>query len=264
MSSTLYNQLGEITRINLGNGTYSTFTYYGLDNSSGYYGKPWQTKTTKPNVGDLQSLTYTWDANGNLTQRVNAVTSETEDFAYDFLDRLTAVSGAYSNSFTYNTIGNITAMNGASYTYGTKPHAVTAVASTSYAYDANGNMTTRGSQTLTWDVENRLVGVSDNGAIMSAVYDGDGNRVKKTEGGTTILYVNQYYEKKPEFRRGDHPLLPRRQGDRLPQRYQYPSTSAGPTRRHCPDCRQQWRDTRDCSLLPLRRHAHLIRNAKHR
>ena len=195
VSSTLYNQLGEVTRINLGNGTYSTFTYYGLDNSSGYYGKPWQTKTTKPNVGDLQSLTYTWDANGNLTQRVNAVTSETEDFAYDFLDRLTAVSGAYSNSFTYNTIGNITAMNGASYTYGTKPHAVTAVASTSYAYDANGNMTTRGSQTLTWDVENRLVGVSDNGAIMSAVYDGDGNRVKKTEGGTTILYVNQYYEK---------------------------------------------------------------------
>jgi RHS repeat-associated protein len=27
------------------------------------------------------------------------------------------------------------------------------------------------------------------------VYDGDGNRVKKTEGGQTILYINQYYEK---------------------------------------------------------------------
>ena len=27
------------------------------------------------------------------------------------------------------------------------------------------------------------------------VYDGDGNRVKKTEGGQTILYVNRYYEK---------------------------------------------------------------------
>ena len=29
----------------------------------------------------------------------------------------------------------------------------------------------------------------------SYVYDGDGNRVKKTEGGQTILYVNKYYEK---------------------------------------------------------------------
>jgi RHS repeat-associated protein len=27
------------------------------------------------------------------------------------------------------------------------------------------------------------------------VYDGDGNRVKKTEGGQTVLYINQYYEK---------------------------------------------------------------------
>ncbi len=27
------------------------------------------------------------------------------------------------------------------------------------------------------------------------VYDGDGNRVKKTEGGETILYINKYYEK---------------------------------------------------------------------
>lgn len=26
-------------------------------------------------------------------------------------------------------------------------------------------------------------------------YDGDGNRVKKTEGGETTLYINQYYEK---------------------------------------------------------------------
>ena len=29
----------------------------------------------------------------------------------------------------------------------------------------------------------------------SFVYDGDGNRVKKTEAGETILYVDKYYEK---------------------------------------------------------------------
>jgi RHS repeat-associated protein len=31
--------------------------------------------------------------------------------------------------------------------------------------------------------------------IATFVYDGDGNRIKKTQDGSTILYVNQYYEK---------------------------------------------------------------------
>jgi hypothetical protein len=74
------------------------------------------------------------------------------------------------------------------------------VGSTNYAYDANGNMTTRGGQTLTWNVENQVTTVSGGATF---VYDGDGNRVKKlvlsviegTEGGLTILYINQYYEK---------------------------------------------------------------------
>ncbi|MBI4332382.1 MAG: hypothetical protein HY673_14000 [Chloroflexi bacterium] len=53
-------------------------------------------------------------------------------------------------------------------------------------------MTTRGSQTLTWDARNRLTAVSGG---VGYVYDGDGFRVKKTENGATILYVNRYYEK---------------------------------------------------------------------
>jgi YD repeat-containing protein len=61
-----------------------------------------------------------------------------------------------------------------------------------YAYDCKGNMTTRGSQTITWDAENRPVTVT-GGAWF--VYDGDGNRVKKTENGQEILYVNKYFEK---------------------------------------------------------------------
>ncbi|MBI4330308.1 MAG: hypothetical protein HY673_03390 [Chloroflexi bacterium] len=51
----------------------------------------------------------------------------------------------------------MTSRDGVAYAYGgSKPHAVTSAGSTSYAYDANGSMVTRGSQTLTWDVENRL------------------------------------------------------------------------------------------------------------
>jgi RHS repeat-associated protein len=120
------------------------------------------------------------------------VTSETENFTYDPLERLLTASGAYSEAYTYNEIGNITSKAGISYTYGSKPHAVTGVGATSYAYDNNGNMTTRGAQTITWDVENRALTVT-GGA--SYVYDGDGNRVKKTEGGQTRVFINKYFEK---------------------------------------------------------------------
>lgn len=98
-----------------------------------------------------------------------------------YLDRLTAVSGACSQSYYYNPIGNITSLNGNSYTYGSSSqvHAVTAYGSTSYAYDANGNMTARGSQTLTWDYENKPLTVSGGS---SYYYDGDGTRVEEIDG----------------------------------------------------------------------------------
>jgi len=190
---TSYNGLGAVTQINLGNGLKTVYGYWGIDHDTTSYGRLWEIKTL-PQAGGtaLQDTQYTWDAGGNLTQRYDLVASTTENFTYDSLDRLTGVSGAYSESYIYNTIGNIISKGGNAYTYGTKPHAVTAVGASSYAYDANGNMTTRGSQTIVWDIENRVNSVSGGASF---IYDGDGNRVKKTEGGETILYVNQYYEK---------------------------------------------------------------------
>jgi YD repeat-containing protein len=138
---------------------------------------------------------YTWDAGGNLSYREDVLASQTETFTYDFLDRLTAVSGPYSRSYAYDEIGNITTFNGTSYTYGSQPHAVTAVGQSSYTYDANGNMTNRNGQTITWDVENRPVTITDGQNTTTYVYDGDGDRVLETEGGETILYVNRCYEK---------------------------------------------------------------------
>jgi RHS repeat-associated protein len=55
-------------------------------------------------------------------------------------------------------------------------------------------MLTRKNQNITWDAENRPVSISQNGTTAYFIYDGDGNRVKKTEGGQTVLYVNKYYE----------------------------------------------------------------------
>jgi len=201
VGSALYNNLGDITEINLGNSTRTIFGYWDVggtyDTGGGYYGRLWRIMTAGQ-PGDnpvLQDIRHAWDAGGNLATRQDYLASETETFTCDFLDRLTGVSGPYSESYAYNQIGNITSRNGTAYTYGSQPHAVTAVGATGYTYDANGNMTARGSQTIAWDVENRPVSVSDNGTVTTFVYDGDGNRVKKTEGGETVLYVNKYYEK---------------------------------------------------------------------
>jgi RHS repeat-associated protein len=140
-------------------------------------------------------MKYTWDESGNLVQREDVLASENETFVYDFLDRLLSVSGAYSDNYTYSEIGNIVSANGTSYTYGSQPHAVTSVGSDNYTYDANGNMLTRPGQSITWDVENRPILIITASGNSSFVYDGDGMRVKKTESGEQILYVNKYYEK---------------------------------------------------------------------
>lgn len=122
--------------------TYGTDGTY--DATGGYYGRLWEIKTLPQSGGTaLQDVKHTWDAGDNLATRLDVLASETETFGYDFLDRLTGVTGPYTESFTYNTIGNLTSKNGATYTYGQNgagPHAVTAICSDSYTYDDNGNM----------------------------------------------------------------------------------------------------------------------------
>ena len=109
----------------------------------------------------------------------------------------------YAESYGYNQIGNVTGKNGVAYAYppsgpgSVRPHAVTGIGTAAYTYDANGNMVSRGlqNQTLAWDAENRVTGISQGGNPLEAyVYDGDGQRVKKTSGGVTTVYVNKYYE----------------------------------------------------------------------
>ena len=80
-----------------------------------------------------------------------------------------------------------------------KAHAVVTAGTNSYCYDRNGNMVRRniGSNTfnLTYDAENRMVQVS--GVVTATAtfgYDGDGQRVIGTEGGTTTVYIGNYFE----------------------------------------------------------------------
>jgi RHS repeat-associated protein len=109
------------------------------------------------------------------------------------------VTGAYSESYSYNSIGSETSKIDAgynnSYAYGSKPHAVTQVGSNNYTYDDNGNMESGGGRTITWDVETQPISITKDGVTTTFTYDGDGNRVKQMVGSTLTTYVNKYYEK---------------------------------------------------------------------
>jgi RHS repeat-associated protein len=154
----------------------------------------------------VQDLAYTYDANGNITKIVdNSATNskKTTDYTYDSLNRLlsAAATGAingqnYTETYTYDAIGNITSKNGIAYVYSqsgyTNPHAVTSIGSTNYTYDDNGNLLTDGNLTNIWDYNNRLIQTSISsgqaGAPVTATFSpatGDGSIYKTNSSWTT-------------------------------------------------------------------------------
>ena len=128
-------------------------------------------------------------------------------FAYDGLNRLTyasttqASSTPYLHTFSYSSLGNITAMSTSTatttYIYaGTgyaNPHAATGIGSYSLSYDNNGNLTSYGSVSYTWDYRNRLMNTGAGTATSTYGYDYQNNRVAQYAGGITTIYVNKLY-----------------------------------------------------------------------
>jgi RHS repeat-associated protein len=134
---------------------------------------------------------------------VDGVAAETLNYSYDLLDRLTGVSGAYGESYSYDVAtGNLASKAWQALTYNpSRPHAATGYNGSTYTYDSNGNMVTRNvgtSYTLTYDAENRLVSITSSGMNAVYTYNGDGKRVKAvvTTGGVaqTTAYVGDYFE----------------------------------------------------------------------
>jgi hypothetical protein len=124
----------------------------------------------------LQSLSYTYDAVGNITTLTDMGTGtpKTVQYTYDGLYRLlqasttAASSSPYRHTFAYDALGNITAVGtstaSTTYTYGgtgyANPHAVTSVGSDTFSYDSAGNLLNDGATTYTWDYKNRLTHTS--------------------------------------------------------------------------------------------------------
>ena len=230
---TTYDAAGRATLRELGNtsGNALLQTVYGYYDWDEQGGRLDTLETGAPATpGSLQALEYFYDAGGNITGINDTLMGDPylggwqyQTFEYDALHRLTLAKaeGGYLNrgnygpeSYTYDPdTGNLASKTGVgTYTYTaqtncsgegrTIAHAVSAAGGNTYGYDCNGNQTTRVTGgitfTLSYDAENRLVGVKKNDiAIASFAHNGDGARVKgvitETQ-TTTTLFVGGHFE----------------------------------------------------------------------
>jgi RHS repeat-associated protein len=215
VSSATYNARGQVVEQRLDTGSNGLTRQYVYDTNT------MRLTTLRAGVSspytNLQNLSYTYDAVGNIASLVDGVNSnQRQCFQYDALDRLTNAftgnsgctayatggTGPYNHTYAYNAIGNITSYAGNAYTYGDSAHkhAVTGAYGNSYGYDGNGNQTTRTiagtTYTFTFDFENRLIEVKQGATSLATfLYDADGNRVKGTVSGVTTVYIAGIYER---------------------------------------------------------------------
>jgi hypothetical protein len=203
VSSFVYNPAGQVTSFNYANGVAATMGYTSdrlLLQTLGY----------AKGTTNLLNLSYGYAApNGGNNGQITSITDNTgtQDagrsvtYTFDSLYRLTSAvttgSTTYPRwglSWTYDRYGNSTNQT---QTAGNPPHydmvvsastnRMTAIGGATPAYDASGNLTNDGLNTsITFDAENRTVSSSGTLGSGTYTYDGNGFRVKRISGSTTV------------------------------------------------------------------------------
>lgn len=173
-----YKPFGGMSSITYGNGLSGTISY---DN---------QYRIISLATGTFQNLTYTEDANGNvtgITDNVDATKNRT--FGYDALDRLASATGPWSPlGWTYDGVGNRLTENTNSYTYAANTNKLASANGISYGYDNDGNTTTQSARQYIYSQNQRLIQVNDGGMTANYTYNGNGQRVKKSVNGTVTVF----------------------------------------------------------------------------
>ena len=130
------------------------------------------------------------DGTGNLLSRTG-MTSQDEEFSYDYLDRLVSACASSNQSFSYSTDGNITYKSGAgSISYGlTRPHAVTGA--------GNEGAISSMSQSVSYTPFGKIQSIYEDGFTMDFTYGPDGQRwMSELRDGNpvvrTVIYGNDY------------------------------------------------------------------------
>jgi RHS repeat-associated protein len=147
-----------------------------------------------PAQNPVLSRSYTHAPNDDI---LTAVTEQgTHSYRYDALQRLVSADHPTlpDEGYSYDPTGNRLSANGVegAWQYNAN-NELTSYGGHSFGYDANGNMIQRSGTgagaTFTYDVADRLTGVSENGtATASYEYDPFGRRLWKEVGGTRTYF----------------------------------------------------------------------------
>ena len=150
--------------------------------------------------------------NGNVTQIVintsqqsAPVTSFTQTYAYDTMNRIISASdtGPWTQTFNYDQFGNMWSPSYSGLPLQSTPSlqsaytAATNQLAVGSSYDAAGNQPVFAGSNLTYDAENRQLTAtnSGSGAVVTYAYDGLGLRVSKSSSATgiTTTYVHDAF-----------------------------------------------------------------------
>jgi RHS repeat-associated protein len=158
-----YNVNGQLIHLERGNGVVTDYTYdpaqaYRLTNLN-----------TSNATSTLQNIDYTYDAVGNIlniTDNASTDLARSATYEYDDLNRLASTTVSYLNipnsnysqSFSYDAIGNILSNSAlGEYSYElANPQQLSSVGAQNFVYDNAGNLLTDSQKTLTWDWRSRL------------------------------------------------------------------------------------------------------------
>lgn len=184
----------------LGNGVH---ILNGFDSDTGHLS--WRTSGNNAQYNNHQNLTYQWDKNENLTERIDVNQGNlTEHFEYDSLDRLdrSTRNGVQNLDVTLDAAGNITYKSDVgSYTFNPiKRHAIDSTSNGwTFTYDSNGNMLTGRGATVAWSSFNLPTSIT-NGSIYSQFsYTPDRRYWRQianySNGTETTIYVGGLLEK---------------------------------------------------------------------
>ncbi|HEX6290957.1 MAG TPA: hypothetical protein VFZ66_17360, partial [Herpetosiphonaceae bacterium] len=197
-----YSALDQPTTLTFGNG---------LPQSWQYSSPLERLAQTSVGAAGVFERAYEYDAVGNVTRiaDTSGQAPHVYRYSYDHRDRLTSVSGptsADTDSYSYDALGNLLTKGGQRYHYGATgtgtgagPHQVRNKGGWSYSYDANGNLTGRNGRSYTWNSDNlptRMV--IPNIADETYTYDADGERLTRSAGGVTTVYLAGLYEEEIE------------------------------------------------------------------
>ena len=116
-------------------------------------------------VSSVFNHTYTYDDNGNVTQKGG------HTYDYDGMNRIVEeVFGMTTTAWAYDSIGNRTSetvnSTPVTYTYPAGSSKLSSVGATSYTYDAMGNVTAKGAQSFVYNAAAQMNEAKLSGATV--------------------------------------------------------------------------------------------------